>query len=147
MSMKVVGILVCNSEKVLRHKQQDGKRRNSAYCYWEMTRFPTRITALIPHFESTGVYSESAKAPRTDWHYSHDDLDFPEDVEVRLYFAVGGVVRGYFMCKAMGERKRIQELRFHSESWHPIHRFPPLRIKPSQGFRYFNHEEASEVKK
>jgi hypothetical protein len=140
--MKVVGILVCNTEKVLRHKQQDGKRKQGAYCYWDMKRFPTRISALFPPVESTGVYSESAKLPRDSWNYSKDDLDFPEDVEVRLYFAIGGVVRGYFVCKAMGERKGVRELRFHSESWHPLYSIPLIRIKPSQGFRYFNHEEA-----
>jgi len=141
-ALKVIGILVCNSEKVLKHKQQDGKRRNGAYCYWDMKRFPQRIGELVYPSESTGAYSEAAKAPRTSWTYSKDDVDFPEDVEVRLYFAVGGVVRGYFVSRAMGERDRVEELRFHSESWHPVIRFPPIRIKPSQGFRYFNHEEA-----
>jgi len=141
--MKVVGILVCNTEKVLRHKQQDGKRRNGAYCFWEMSRFPTRITALFPPCEGTGVYSESAEAPRTDWNYNEDNIYFPEGVEVRLYFAVGGVVRGYFVCRAMGKRKSVRELHFHSESWHPLHSIPLIRIKPSQGFRYFNHEEAT----
>lgn len=139
--MKVVGILVCNSEKVLRHKQQDGKRKHGAYCFWEMSHFPQQIAQLIKP-EWHDPVSEPCKAPRTDWSYSRDDMDFPEDVEVRLYFAVGGVVKGYFVCKAMGERRGVRELRFHSESWRLLTVLPPIHIKPSQGFRYFNHEEA-----
>jgi len=135
----MIGILVCNTEKVLKHKQQDGKRRRGAYCYWEMSRFPKRISELFPIFETTGSYSEVAPAPRTDWDYSKDDKTFPGDVEVRLYFAVKGIVKGYFVCKAMGERDGIEELRFHSEDWHSISNI--IRVKPSQGFRYFNHEE------
>jgi len=140
---KIIGILVCNSEKVLRHKQQDGKRKDGIYCYWEMTRFPKQILALFPPpFESTGSYSETAAAPRTDWDYDKDDKTFPSDVEIRLYFAVKGLIKGYFICKAMGERHRVNELRFHSEDWHPVSKLTP--IKPSQGFRYFKHEEGAE---
>jgi len=132
-----IGILVCNNQKVLDHKVRDGKKSEGVYCYWEMNRFPQRI---IEHVfpESRGIVSESAKAPGFGW-YAEDDIDFPEDVEVRLYFAVKGQVLGYFICKAMGERQGTYELRFHSESWVPIE---PIVIKPSQGFRYFKVGDA-----
>ena len=136
--MKVVGILFCNSKEVLEHKQQDGKESEGKYCYWEMHRFPK---LLVDREEQRvcigkGVISESAKAPRTFWVYDENDILFPEDVEVRLYFAVYGWVRGYFVCRARGIRDDVDELRFFSESWTPIQMIP---IKPSQGWRYFNH--------
>ena len=134
--MAYVGILVCNSQKVLDHKLRDGKKSESAYCYWEMPRFPKRLLE-ITMLETTGVISESARAPGFGW-YGEDDIDFPETVEVRLYFAVKGRVLGYFVCKAMGECDGKYELRFHSESWTLI---KSIGIKPSQGFRYF--KEAS----
>jgi len=129
----IIGILVCNSQKVLDHKQKDGRKSEGAYCYWEMRRFPKRILdRVFP--ETEGVVSESVKAPGFGW-YAEDDVDLPyEGLEVRLYFAVKGQVLGYFICKAIGERDGIYELRFHSESWTPIR---PILIKPSQGFRYF----------
>ncbi len=134
---KIIGILVCNSQKVLDHKQKDGKRSEGNYCYWEMTRFPNRILeATFP--QTTGVVSESALAPSEDLYvYAEDDQSFPEDVEIRLYFAVGGQVKGYFVSEAMGEQNGVSELRFFSESWTEI---KPIQIKPSQGFRYFNHQ-------
>ena len=134
--MSYVGILVCNSQKVLDHKLKDGKKSQHAYCYWEMSRFPKRILELaFP--ESTGVVSEAAKAPGFGW-YDEDDIGFKiENVEVRLYFAVKGIVQGYFLCKALGERNGVYELRFHSEDWFPTR---PYVVKPSQGFRYFKEE-------
>jgi hypothetical protein len=131
----VIGILVCNSQKVLDHKLKDGKKSEHCYCFWNMTRFPRRILQRV-FPESIGAVSEAAKAPGFGW-YAEDDIGVPEDFEVHLYFAVKGQVLGYFVCKAMGERHRTQELRFHSESWTPI---KPVTIKPSQGFRYFKHD-------
>ena len=132
-----IGILVCNSQKVLDHKLHDGKESEGAYCYWEMSRFPKQLfDVAMP--ETLGVVSESAKAPGYGW-YDEDDIDFPEDIEVRLYFAVKGQVLGYFICKAMGERDGTYELRFHSESWVSIE---PVKVKPSQGFRYFKEAES-----
>jgi hypothetical protein len=130
-----IGILVCNSQKVLNHKLNDGKKSESAYCYWEMSRFPKRILdRVFP--ETLGAVSESAKAPGFGW-YDEDDIDFPEGFEVRLYFAVKGQVLGYFLCKAMGQRNDKYELRFHSESWTPI---SLVKVYPCQGFRYFNED-------
>lgn len=131
-----IGILVCNNQKVLDHKLHDGKKSESAYCYWEMSRFPRRILEYaFP--ETLGVVSQSAKAPSFGW-YDEDDIDFAEgSPEIRLYFAVKGQILGYFVCKAIGERDGIYELRFHSESWISI---KPVSIKPSQGFRYFMEE-------
>jgi len=127
-----IGILVCNSQKVLDHKKNDGKKSEGAYCYWEMGRFPKRILERV-FPESLGAVSESAKAPGFGY-YGEDDIGFP-DFEVRLYFAVKSQVLGYFVCKAMGERDGKYELRFHSESWIPI---KPVKIYATQGFRYFH---------
>jgi hypothetical protein len=131
----VIGILVCNSQKVLDHKLKDGKKSEHRYCYWGMSRFPQRILQYV-FPETTGAVSEAARAPGFGWYHNYNDIDFPEDLEVRLYFAVKGQVLGYFISKAMGEQDGKQELRFHSESWTPI---KPVTIKPSQGFRYFKH--------
>ena len=134
-----ISILVCNNQKVLDHKLCDGKKSEGAYCYWEMSRFPKRILdRVFP--EPLGSVSESAKSPGFGF-YAEDDIDFPEDVEVRLYFAVKGQVLGFFVCKAIGERNGTYELRFHSESWMPI---KPMNIKPSQGFRYFTEIKPQE---
>ena len=128
-----VGILVCNSQDVLDHKLHDGKKSESKYCYWTISRFPKRLLDLAMP-ESLGVVSEPAKAPGSNW-YDDNDIDFPVDVDIRLYFAIKGQAVGYFICKAMGERDGKYELRFHSESWTTI---KPIVIAPSQGFRYFN---------
>jgi hypothetical protein len=134
----IISILVCNNQKVLDHKLRDGKKSENAYCYWEMSRFPKRILdRVFPESSGMGVVSESAKAPGFGW-YAEDDIDIPEDLEIRLYFAVKGQVLGYFICRAIGERHGIYELRFHSEDWNPI---KPVAIKPSQGFRYFTEEK------
>jgi len=133
---EIIGILVCNNQKVLDHKLRDGKKSEGAYCYWGMSRFPKQILDRV-FYETEGVVSEPAKAPGFGW-YDEDDIDFPEDIEVRLYFAVKSQVLGYFICKAMGERDGKFELRFHSESWVPI---KPVKIYATQGFRYF--KEAS----
>jgi hypothetical protein len=116
---------------------KDGKLADGNYCYWEMSRFPNKVfEAVVLTRPSTGAVSESAPAPA----FEDDESEYtvPPMVEVRLYFAVGGIVKGYFIPFAVGEQGGEYELRFHSETWHPIN---PLQIKPSQGFRYFNHEE------
>lgn len=128
-----ISILVCNTQKVLDHKLREGRKSEGAYCYWEMHRFPKRIFELaFP--ETLGVVSESAKAPGFGW-YDEDDIDFPENLEVRLYFAVKGQVLGYFKCKAMGERHGMYELRFHSESWTPIE---PIKIQAKPRLQIFH---------
>ena len=147
----VIGILVCQSEEVLEHKKKDGKKSDGRYCFWEMTRFPKKIKELL-YPESTGIYSVPAKAPGYEGIYDEDDLVF-EGFEVRLYFAVKGIVQGYFVCKACNKtsarrsiRQRkgygLSQLRFFSESWIPFKK--KIKIKPSQGWRYFNHEEMKE---
>jgi hypothetical protein len=72
------------------------------------------------------------------WTYDEDDESFtekPYEFYVRLYFAVKGIVQGYFRCYAYGPDKT---LRFHSEDWVSV---KPIKIKPSQGYRYFVYEE------
>jgi len=153
--MKIIGILVCQPMDVLNHKKEDGKQANGKYCFWQLTRFPKKIKeALFP--ESTGIYSRPAKIIIPI--YDEDDLVF-EDFEVRLFFAVKGVVQGYFTCKACD--KDLTQLRFFSESWqHSINvksykrkkkggkrkvvkvkthkrKSVPREIKPSQGWRYY----------
>ena len=132
-SLGHISILVCQPQKVLDHKLKDGKKEDDKYCYWTMT-FPKKIKeALFP--ESTGRYSIPAKAPGFGLIYDEDDLIF-ENFVVKLYFAVGGVVRGYFVCKACD--KKLTELRFHSEDWFPVTKL--VRVKPSQGWRYYKED-------
>ena len=127
----IVGILVCNTQKVLDHKLKDGKESDGNYCYWDITRFPKRINVLTDDSPN-------------EWFYEEDDSPFYPNSEVRLYFAVGGEVKGYFICKAMNENiMGFCQLRFYSESWTPI---APIRIKNSQGYRYFVHDSPVSVK-
>ena len=143
MSKNVIGILVCNSIEVLRHKLNDGKKSENKYCYWQIGNFPKRIYEICEEIHNENVFSESAKAPQTDWIYDNEDILFPENIEVRLYFAVQGLVFGYFVCKAIGLIDNKYQLRFYSESWIPIKIVP---IKSSQGWRYFNHEETTAIR-
>lgn len=132
---QILGILVCNSQKVLDHKMNDGKRADGNYCFWEMPRFPKRILTLVENQLNQFQPDQPTPAPNDDWRYSEDDVFFPENVEVRLYFAVSGQVKGYFVSEALGKQDVVYELRFYSESWTPIKEY--IQIKPSQGFRYF----------
>lgn len=171
--MKVIGILVCQSQAVLDHKLTDGKKANGRYCYWDFgSRFPTRIkqATQTPKTASgydgvyewrripgigKGVVSEAAPAPvgfddvngsdpqairkapvdEYDGIYEDNEVMFEKyGLHVRFYFAVGGVVKGYF--KSLASNIRKTQIRFYSEDWVPIRNGP--KIKPSQGFRYFD---------
>ena len=102
----IIGILVFTQQVVLDHKLRDGKQSDNAYCFWEMGRFPKRI------------------------------MESEMDDEVRLYMAIKGQVKGYFVIHDCSE-----DLEFYSESWHSIENGEQL--KPSQGFRYYTHTEVS----
>ena len=138
-NLEFLGILVCQPQQVLDHKRRDGKRANGRYCYWTFAKYPRRIDLLVDAKQELrigkGTVSESAKAASDyDFVYDEDDFLFTKfGFYVRLYFAVGGVVRGYFKCYASDEN---HSLRFHSEDWVSIENGE--KIKPSQGFRYFN---------
>ena len=57
----------------------------------------------------------------------------------KLYFATKGVVRGYFIIIGF-DGIAGNELLFNSSSWVDV---TPITINPSQGFRYFDYEEAA----
>ena len=101
---KIVGILIFTNQEVLDHKLRDGKSSEGNYCFWEMGRFPKRI--------------EEAEG----------------QAEIRLYIAIKGKVKGYFIVHDWEG-----DLEFYSESWHPID--DGEQLKPSQGFRYYTHME------
>ena len=135
--MTKIGILVCQSEEVLQHKLEDGKEADEKYCYWEFSRFPRIIREAIQISREAaydGRYSGSARL--FDGYYDEDDLVF-EGFIVRLYFAVKGMVRGWFVSRACN--KEMTELRFHSEDWFPLKK--EVKIKPSQGFRYVREND------
>jgi len=134
-----IGILVCQPQKVLDHKLRDGKEKDGNYCYWSLSRFPSRINEYARHHADP--YSEPARAPGGP-QYADDDWGF--EVEVRLYFAVKGFVVGYFKCGASDQA--CEELRFHSEDFVAIRADKQPTIKPSQGWRYFSHEPENELK-
>jgi hypothetical protein len=135
-TVDIIGILVCNSQQVLDHKKNDGKKSEQKYCYWEMSRFPKVFSDLLPEVFRPTRRDEPCKALQTGWIYDFNDILLPDDLEVRLYFAIDGWVKGYFVCRAIGiaAHSKASELRFFSESWTSI---KPIPIKPSQGFRYF----------
>ena len=88
--------------------------------------------------ESRSCYWNTARFPK-------QFLQNPS-FEHRLYFAVGGQVKGYFTlfdidCMQKTCMSGPFFLLFYSESWVPIENGPVL--KPSQGWRYFSHEVES----
>lgn len=70
------------------------------------------------------------------WETSKYPKQFEEnpDAEWRLYFAIKGQVKGYFII-----HDNYDNLQFFSESWKPIKDGEILR--PSQGWRYYLHKE------
>jgi len=60
--------------------------------------------------------------------------DAESPVEIRLYMAIKGQVKGYFVI-----HEWIDDLEFYSEAWNIIENGEQL--KPSQGFRYYIHKE------
>lgn len=102
----MIGILVFTNQKVLDHKLRDGKNSENRWCFWEMKRFPKKIKEMTDYEE-----------------------------EIRLYFAIKGKVKGYFIIHDLDDGAGT--LDFYSESWHPIK--DGEQLKPSQGFRYYNH--------
>jgi hypothetical protein len=52
----------------------------------------------------------------------------------KFFFATHGIVRGYFVIDSIDG----SNLLFNSSSWNDV---KPVKIKASQGFRYFTYEE------
>ena len=63
---------------------------------------------------------------------------FPKKPVSKLYVAVKGIVKGYFLFNTIKRNHQTQkwEIRFHSDSWHFIKNGETL--KPSQGWRYYD---------
>lgn len=61
--------------------------------------------------------------------------------ERRLYMAVNGQVKGYFIIESLtnGDEPGVCRIIFHSESWVEIANGEQL--VPSQGWRYYIHEQ------
>ena len=138
----MIGILVCQPQAVLDHKLRDGKHEYGNYCYWELKRVPSRIIDAINQGGHYGV-SEPARVPDEVYEAMMKDGQDVTDLDIRLYFAVKGQVQGYFKIMALSDIKHIssRELRFFSDDWIQIGN--GKRIRPSQGWRYFDDEEES----
>lgn len=74
-----------------------------------------------------------------------DTRRFPADFadyrnERRLYIAINGQVKGYFIIDSLsnGDSPRVCRMIFHSESWVEIANGE--QFSPSQGWRYYLHE-------
>jgi hypothetical protein len=61
--------------------------------------------------------------------------------ERRIYMAVNGQVKGYFIIESLsnGDEPHVCRIIFHSESWVEIGNGEQL--VPSQGWRYYLHEQ------
>jgi len=62
--------------------------------------------------------------------------------ELRLYMAIGGQVKGYFIIHDLDYGSRPSDggtVDFYSESWNPIQDGETL--KPSQGWRYYTYDK------
>lgn len=61
----------------------------------------------------------------------------PKQTPDRIYFAINGIVRGYFKIFGIKENNETgyYELCFYSESWTEIK--DGEQLKPSQGWRYY----------
>lgn len=144
-----IGILVCQPQSVLAHKLRDGKESDGRYCYWEFTHgVPKRVGQLMTEISEDYV-AKDPQPPRPLFDYVYDDdkeivfSTHPYRFYVRVYFAVGGVVRGFF--KSYAADHEMQSLRFHSEDWVPIKN--GSKIKPSQGYRYVTGELKGQLEK
>ena len=80
--------------------------------------------------------NDDDRSPTGDYYWSLHGRPKNTKEGERLYFATMGVVRGYFII--VGFDGIIgNQLLFNSSSWKDV---PPVKIKPSQGFRYFTYE-------
>jgi len=63
---------------------------------------------------------------------------FPKQSVDKLYFAINGIVRGYFEIfgTIQNNDTGLFEFRFYSESWTEIK--DGEQLKPSQGWRYYD---------
>lgn len=147
-----VGILVFTQEDVLQHKLKDGKAKDYAYCYWEISRFPKRFdeeinSVRISKSQRVGYSSEkilgcASYAILDSAKESGDEVRDVRQFDLRLYLAIKGKVRGYFHITALdkdtSDNPEYHHLRFHSEDWIEVR--DGEQLKPSQGWRYYLHE-------
>lgn len=76
-------------------------------------------------------------SPTGDYYWDLRCHPIQMNVGDKMYFATKGIVRGYFVI--VGFDGIIGEsLLFNSSSWKDV---PPIKINPSQGFRYFSYED------
>lgn len=61
----------------------------------------------------------------------------PKQKVDRIYFAINGIIKGYFKIFGIKENNetRYFEICFHSESWTELKNW--VKLKPSQGWRYY----------
>ena len=148
----MTGILVFTNEETLRHKLKDGKKKDYAYCYWELPKYPKKfdeeINSIIPSKSPRIGYSSEkilgvGSYAMLDKSYPTGTLTDVREFDLRLYIAVKGKVRGYFGLTAIdkdeSDTPEYHKLRFHSEDWIEIKNGEEL--KPSQGWRYYERVE------
>ncbi len=117
------GILIFTDEMILDHKKEDGLKSKGDYCYWGTMKLPTRFVERLDIENAERVAYE-------------DSFPYELITEFPIYFAIKGIVRGYFIINEIDSDKISNFwLKFHSESWVEIKRGEQL--KPSQGWRYY----------
>jgi len=124
------GILVFTDAMTLAHKQDDGLKEDDNYCYWGTMKMPKKFTEVLELENAERVSVE-------------DSFRYELIKEFPIYFAIKGVIQGYFIIHKIsagdyeGRSDKISNfhLEFYSESWHEIKHGETL--KPSQGWRYY----------
>ena len=120
------GILIFTNKEVLEHKQQDGKKSEDDYCYWETDKLPKNFTEILDLENSERISFED--------NYRYKIIKpFP------IYFAIKGKIKGYFVVhKIEGGEVKAHWIIFYSETWKDI--LDGEILKPSQGWRYYPKE-------
>jgi hypothetical protein len=83
--------------------------------------------------------NDTDHSPTGDYYWTLHGKPKKAEKGGKFYFATEGIVRGYFIIDSV----KGSDLLFNSSSWKDV---KPIKIKASQGFRYFSYEEkAKEV--
>ena len=132
---EIIDVYVKSSEKVLKHKLEDGLQSKERYCYWTRKGQFSEVADLVCPKKSKNYIPDKIREGASIyqiigypgcWIWEDNVLNVKEaktlindiDMEVRLHFMIDGKEKGYFKC--FGANKDFTELWFHSEDWFPL---------------------------
>jgi len=108
-----VGLLVFTNRETLAHKRNDGFKESGRYVFWYGAKIPKKILDLLPEDQAE---RESYPSDKLLNEVLDDAIDL-RDYDVRLYFQVEKMIRGYFKIVSINVISSGFELRFWSDDW------------------------------